>query len=219
MRFVPSSSRPVAPHHGKCDSAPTLGADPGRELWATELALHEAALRSAARYICRDDSEREDLIQDTFERALRHLGAGNPRPINMRAWLVSILRNAFIDRKRRAAVARTVFDDSTESAPTPAPDPEPPWSAVSLDDVRAALAELDEAQRVVFELHYLSRMRYDQIAGQLGIPSNTVATRLYRARKALRERLLRGLGVDGAAAEAAAPRRQPARSSGERGGR
>jgi len=114
----------------------------------------------------------------------------------MRAWLVSILRNAFIDRKRRAAVARTVFDDSSASAPEPEPEPAPLWSSVSLDDVRAALAQLDEAQRRVFELHYLSRMRYGQIASQLGIPSNTVATRLFRARKALREILLRGLAVD-----------------------
>jgi RNA polymerase sigma-70 factor (ECF subfamily) len=174
-----------------------VGADRGRELWAAELAMHEAELRSASRYICRQDSEREDLIQDTFERALRHLAAGNPKPSNMRAWLVSILRNAFIDRKRRAAVAHTVFEDSPAAAPAPEAEPEPLWSSVSLDDVRTALAELDEQQRRVFELHYLSRMRYQEIASQLGIPANTVATRLYRARKALREILLRGLAVGG----------------------
>jgi RNA polymerase sigma-70 factor (ECF subfamily) len=173
-----------------------VGADRGRELWAAELAMHEAELRAASRYICRDDSEREDLIQDTFERALRHLGAGNPRPANMRAWLVSILRNAFIDRKRRAAVAGAVFDSEPANTPAPDPDPEPVWSTVSLDDVRAALALLDEPQRVVFELHYLGKMRYDQIASRLGIPSNTVATRLFRARKALRELLLRELAKD-----------------------
>jgi RNA polymerase sigma-70 factor (ECF subfamily) len=172
-----------------------VGADRGRELWATELAMHEAELRSASRYICREDSEREDLIQDTFERALRHLGAGNPKPANMRAWLVSILRNAFIDRKRRAAVVNIVHDDSPAAMPAPEPEPEPLWSAVSLDDVRTALAELDEPQRLVFELHYLSRMRYDQISTRLGIPANTVATRLYRARKALREILLRRLAI------------------------
>ncbi len=166
--------------------------------------MHEAELRTASRYICRDDSEREDLIQDTFERALRHLGAGNPKPSNMRAWLVSILRNAFIDRKRRAAVAVMVHDDEP-AAPAPEPEPEPLWSAVSLDDVRAALDELDEPQRRVFELHYLERMRYDQIASQLGVPANTVATRLFRARKALREILLRGLGVDSSPGRRARP--------------
>jgi RNA polymerase sigma-70 factor, ECF subfamily len=174
-----------------------LGTDSGRELWAAELAKHEAELRTASRYICRNDSEREDLIQDTFERAIRHLGGGNPRPTNMRAWLISILRNAFIDRKRRAAVAGALFEDpkASANATAPEPDPEPPWSAVSLDDVQAALAQLDEAQRVAFELHYMGRMRYDQIASRLGVPANTVATRLFRARKALREILLRELAA------------------------
>jgi RNA polymerase sigma-70 factor (ECF subfamily) len=160
-------------------------------VWVTELAMHEAELRTASRFVCRDDSEREDLIQDTFERALRHLGAGNTRPSNMRAWLVSILRNAFIDRKRRAAVAGALFEDETANAAAPEPEPEPAWSAVSLDDVRAALIQLDEPQRVAFELHYLDRLRYDQIASQLGVPANTIATRLFRARKALKEILLR----------------------------
>jgi RNA polymerase sigma factor (sigma-70 family) len=175
--------------------------------------MHEAELRTASRYICRDDSEREDLIQDTFERALRHLGAGNPNPGNMRAWLVSILRNAFIDRKRRAAVAVMVHNDEPVAA-APEPEPEPVWSAVSIEDVRAALAELDEPQRRVFELHYLERMRYDQIASQLGVPANTVATRLYRARKALREILLRGLGAASSPGRAGPPMnrtRQPLR--------
>jgi RNA polymerase sigma-70 factor (ECF subfamily) len=167
-----------------------VGAD---GLWATELALHEGELRAASRYICRDDSEREDLIQDTFERALRHLGAGKPAPANMRAWLISILRNAFIDRRRRVAAAKTVYEEP-EHAAAPDPEPEPVWGAVSLEDVRAAMGLLEEQQRKVFELHYLQRMRYEQIARELGIPSNTVATRLFRARKALREILLRALG-------------------------
>jgi RNA polymerase sigma-70 factor (ECF subfamily) len=162
----------------------------GGALWA-ELLAHEAELRSAARHICRDAAEREDLIQDTFERALRFLAA-NPRPNNMCPWLISILRNAFIDRRRRAAVAKTVLDnDVAERTPDPAPDP--PWSTISLDEVRAALAELDEPQRVVFELHYLRGVRYREIVDRLGIPANTVATRLFRARKALREILQRRL--------------------------
>jgi RNA polymerase sigma-70 factor (ECF subfamily) len=172
-------------------SAPSAGE--GRALWA-ELLAHEAELRSAARHICRDAAEREDLIQDTFERALRFLAGGNPRPNNMCAWLISILRNAFIDRRRRAAVARTVLDnDVAERTPDPAPDP--PWSTISLDEVRAALAELDEPQRVVFELHYLRGARYREIVDRLGIPPNTVATRLFRARKALREILQRRLAA------------------------
>jgi RNA polymerase sigma factor (sigma-70 family) len=166
-------------------------APPGAAVWSdTELRTHEAALRAAARYICRDEGEREDLIQDAFERGLRFLSAGNPRPTNMRVWLVSILRNAFIDRRRRAAV---VFEELDADRAAPAAEPEPPpWADVSIDEVRAALAELDPGLRAAFELHYLERFRYREIAERLGIPANTVATRLFRARKALRDVLLRG---------------------------
>ena len=162
--------------------------------WSTaDLRTHEAELRAAARHICRDPMEREDLIQDTFERGLRYLRSGNPAPRNMRVWLVSILRNAFIDRTRRTAVA---FEELGEhSAPL---EHEPPaWSDVSLDEVRAALAELEPELRVPFEMHYIAQVRYREIAEQLRIPSNTVATRLLRARKLLRQILLRDRGGEG----------------------
>jgi RNA polymerase sigma factor (sigma-70 family) len=156
-----------------------------QESWRVDLAAHEDALAAAARFLCRNDQEREDLVQDTFERALRYLAAGNPRPVHLRAWLVSILRNAFIDRRRKAKVELVELVDP----PAVEPDPAPVWGAVSLDEVRAALATLDGDLRTVFELHYLDRLRYSDIATRLGIPANTIATRLYRARKLLRERL------------------------------
>lgn len=171
-----------------CEDVHTVvGEDAGRRAsLRPDLAEHEAALRGAARYICRDAGEREDLIQDTFERALRYLSAGHPDPHNPRVWLISIMRNAFIDRTRRRAIA---FEELAD-APAVEPDPEPAWGAVSLDEVRAALEQIDPDLRATFELHYLRRLRYGEIAAQLGIPANTVASRLFRARKALRTRLL-----------------------------
>jgi RNA polymerase sigma-70 factor (ECF subfamily) len=166
-----------------------VGCDLGPSPWAAELASHEPSLRAAARHICRDDGDREDLIQDTFERALKHLSAGNPRPIHMRAWLVSILRNAFIDRKRRASIPVSELMD----VPQEPPDPEPAWCSVSVDQVRVALDELPTELRTAFELHYLKRLRYSEIAVRLKIPPNTVATRLFRARRSLRDILLRQL--------------------------
>lgn len=179
-----------------CEDSIKVVAEDGLRAWRdADVAAHEAELRSAARYICREPGEREDLIQDTFERALRFLSHGNPRPTNMRVWLISIMRNAFIDRKRRTAVAFEELGDS----PAADPDPEPPWGAVSLDQVHAALGQLDRELQAVFELHYLAKQRYSEIARQLGIPANTVASRLFRARKALREILLQQLAREGAA--------------------
>jgi RNA polymerase sigma-70 factor, ECF subfamily len=169
-----------------CEQAQTM--DVERTWSEADLRIHEAELRAAARYICAGDGEQDDLIQDAFERALRFLAKGNARPVHIRPWLVSILRHAFIDRKRRTAVA---FVSIVEEPSAIEQDPQPPWSEVALADVRRAVATLEPDLRVPFEMHYFAQVRYREIAAQLRIPANTVATRLLRARKNLREILMR----------------------------
>jgi RNA polymerase sigma-70 factor (ECF subfamily) len=155
------------------------------------LAKHERVLRAAAVQLCRRAWETDDLVQDTFERALRHLAQGNPAPTHMRGWLVSILRNAFIDRVRRRAVTFEPITDQTAAEL----DPEPAWAQVSLDEIHAALTRLDGELRMVFELHYLEGLRYKVVAARLRVPENTVASRLFRARRTLRVELARSLEV------------------------
>jgi len=163
-----------------------------------DLFEHEAVLRATAAHLCRKAWETDDLVQDTFERALRFLQAGNPMPNHVRAWLVSILRNAFIDRVRRKAVT---FEPLAEGADAKAPvapeaEPEPAWAGLSLEEVRAALGEIDEDQRRVFELYHLEGLSYRDVAERMAIPQNTVASRLFRARKALQRVLAAKLGGD-----------------------
>jgi RNA polymerase sigma-70 factor, ECF subfamily len=155
------------------------------------LAAYVPALRAAARTLCRSDAECQDLVQDTLERALRYLRAKHDRVRNMRAWLITILRNVFTDRLRKHRT--TVSVDDCEA---PAPDPQPVWANVTPEDVQAACATIDPLLRKVFELRYLQEKTYREIAIELDIPVNTVGSRLYRARKALEERLLAKLGGD-----------------------
>lgn len=152
----------------------------------SELARHVPALRAAARALCRNAADCEDLVQDTLERALRHLNSDREPVRNLRHWLVKILRNAFIDRVR----GERAQGPDVEDCPNPEPVPEPPWSHVTAADVREACAAIDPDLRLVFELHYLEGLRYRAIAARLSIPENTVASRLFRARKALRAQLL-----------------------------
>jgi RNA polymerase sigma-70 factor (ECF subfamily) len=153
--------------------------------WLTD---HEPALRAAATGLCRarGGPDLDDLIQDTFERALRHFGANRPAPDNLRAWLVSIMRHVFIDRLRTAK--HNV--DCSDELPAPEAVPEPIWADVSIEEIQGALVEVEPSLRAPFELHYLRGVPYAEIAATLKIPMNTVASRLFRARKALREVLL-----------------------------
>jgi RNA polymerase sigma-70 factor, ECF subfamily len=150
------------------------------------LAQHRPALRAVAAMLCRNAAECDDMVQDTFERALRHLSGGHEPVRNMRAWLVAILRNGFVDRKRIKHATTADLDDCE----APEPDPQPAWADVNLADVRAACEEIDPDLRTVFELHYLDGLPYREIALRMDVPVNTVASRLFRARKALRDRLL-----------------------------
>jgi RNA polymerase sigma-70 factor (ECF subfamily) len=156
------------------------------------LELHRPALRAAAAALCRNAAECDDLVQETFVRALGHLKRGNEPVRNLRPWLVAILRNVFIDRVR-AEHATSEMDDY----PASEPDPQPPWADVTVTDVRATLATIDADLRAVFELHYLEGLRYREIAIRLAIPENTVASRLFRARKALRDQLLASSSEEG----------------------
>jgi RNA polymerase sigma-70 factor (ECF subfamily) len=178
----------LTPHSRVCEHAL-----PKVRRMREDLAVHEPMLRATARHLCRKAWETDDLVQDTFERALKHLEAGRPPPTQMRPWLTSILRNAFIDRIRRKAVTFETIEDPAQ----PETDAAPPWADVTIGEVRAALAKLDEHLRLAFELHYLQGLRYREVAKRLAIADNTVASRLFRARQALREELERSREAEG----------------------
>jgi len=86
---------------------------------------------------------------------------------------------------RKKVIPHEPIDDQ----PAPEIEAEPAWAALSVDDIRAGLARLDDDVRRVFELHYLDGLRYREIAQRLGMPENTVASKLFRARKLLRNQL------------------------------
>jgi RNA polymerase sigma-70 factor, ECF subfamily len=154
----------------------------GKE-WSGEIAGYRTALSNVARYICHDKDAREDLIQDTFVRALQARSAPTG---NTLSWLITILRNALIDKGRRQ---RPDLVPLAEDTPAMAPEPDPPWCDVSIENVKAVVAALPRELREPFEMHYIDGDRYKDVAAKLDIPPNTVATRLLRARKAIRKAL------------------------------
>lgn len=158
------------------------------------LSQHEAVLKTIAMRLCRDANEAKDLVQDTFERALR--ATSSQVPENPRAWLVTIMHNLFVDRcrRKRREPAMVSFGEQTDVTPFE-PEPEPEWTSISMEQLKTALASLDEGFRRVYELHCFEGASYDEIAQKLNIAKNTVGTRLVRARLKLRE-LLRALVAD-----------------------
>lgn len=153
---------------------------------AAVLREHQGALRGLAMRLAGNAADAEDLVQDALERGLRRAHE-LPADANVRAWLVTILHNLFIDQcRRRRRRPRATPAEIVEAVPAPEPTPEPSWASLSGADLRAAVARLEPEFRAVYELHALRRRSYDEIAAELGIAKATVGTRLYRARHKLR---------------------------------
>ncbi len=159
----------------------------GAAEWGRQLREHDAILRGLARRLCGSAADAGDLVQDTYERALRRRAQYVPGT-NLQAWMCTILHHLFLDRCR--ARSRGPTQAPLEELPAPEPVAEPAWAALTRDDVVAALGRLEPDFRRVYELHTLEGVPYQEIAAQLGIPKATVGTRLARARRKLRDILM-----------------------------
>ncbi|HKP55461.1 MAG TPA: sigma-70 family RNA polymerase sigma factor [Polyangiales bacterium] len=158
---------------------------------ATEEAFrHLDALYAFAFRLCHDSQQAQDLVQETFARCL-----GARRPLepdsNVKAWLFRILRNAFIDQRRRdgRSPIRAAHDPSDiEAAADRGGADLEQLRRLQAREIDAALRELPEDQRsvVLLDVEGFSELEISQV---MGCAPGTVKSRLFRARAALRERL------------------------------
>ena len=142
------------------------------------------SLRRYARSLTRDSAEAEDLVHDALVRAYERRGTFRSGG-NLRAWLLSIVHNAFIDglRSRKSEAARVEQDGYLADASTQAPQEH----SVRLAQVREAFFKLPDEQRSALHLVAIEGLTYSQAAEASGVPLGTLMSRIGRARAALRE--------------------------------
>jgi RNA polymerase sigma-70 factor (ECF subfamily) len=155
-------------------------------------------LYNFAHWLTQDRAEAEDLVQETYAKALRGFSSFQAGT-NFRAWIYRILRNSFLNSK--TGLKTTVaFDEEEHETASDSPNPESLLIEQAKGEmVRHALAELPIPFREVLLLCEIEEMSYEEIAQTLAIPPGTVMSRLFRARKALRRLLQKELhgGRDG----------------------
>jgi RNA polymerase sigma-70 factor, ECF subfamily len=143
-------------------------------------------LYNFARWLTQDAAEADDLVQETYAKALRGFSSFQPGT-NFRAWMFRILRNSFLS-SRTGLKATLPFDEENESAQ--AADTATPETVLieqaNREMVQKALEELPVHFREILLLCEVEEMSYQEIAETLGVPSGTVMSRLSRARQALR---------------------------------
>jgi RNA polymerase sigma-70 factor (ECF subfamily) len=164
---------------------------------------HLEGLYSYAMVLSRNHAEAEDLVQETYVRAIQALGrlrAGS----NMKGWLFTILRNIWLNQLRRRrngpqVVEIEVEDGIANNIAEPSKDSYDLYvSKVQAEQVRAAIQELPVEFREVILLREYEDLSYLEIASVLDCPVGTVMSRLGRARAKLRALLsetLKGSGL------------------------
>jgi len=157
---------------------------------------HMDAAYTLARYLTRDPSAAEDIVQEAFLRAYRSFD--DWRGEAPKAWLLAIVRNCFLSSVTSAAARASAqpLDDWTDDLPGALIDQRNP-EALLADKSEAAMLrrtieQLPEPFRETLVLRELEELSYKDIAAIAQVPIGTVMSRLARARQMLAELLLPG---------------------------
>ena len=149
------------------------------------------SLYNVAMWLSRNPADAEDLVQETFLKALRGYASFEPGS-NFKAWIFRILRNSYLTSRAGLAARRTVaLEDELDTAhPEAAIERQTPeLNLLTLSDKAAIQAAMEQLAPPLLEVVLLcdvEEMKYREIASVLEIPIGTVMSRIARARTALR---------------------------------
>ena len=193
-------------------SSPPIAAVSERELIGRAKARDEAAVRAIvkannrrlvrmARGILRNDAEAEDVVQETYIRALTHLD-GFRGDSSLSTWLSRIAMNDAMGRlrdKRPSLDWDSISENRLEAEIIPFPaassDPEKSMAQRQIQEVvEHAIDQLPEAFRLVFIARVMEEMTVEETAELLSLKPETVKTRLHRARALLRQNVEKEIG-------------------------
>lgn len=151
----------------------------------TLVASYDRLLYRYAYWLCKDASAAEDLVQETFLKALGALEQLQSEKAAV-SWLLTILRREYYRVSASRDARDTLALDAIGELASPA--------SVKIDEmsVRSAIMALPTSLREPLILRLLQDLSITEIAGILGISAASATTRLFRARRAIRQRLLEG---------------------------
>ena len=171
----------------------------GRDADALEeiYRLYARRVFGLCRYMLDSVESAEDASSEVFLKMQRSLQSYDGS-IPFLSWLLRVAANQCIDVLRRGQrIRKLIVDVQDESAVTDAAssEPSPLRAVISTEErahVRDCIARLPQSYRVPLVLRYYGELGYDEIARQLGLQRNHVATLIFRAKQELRRKLARG---------------------------
>lgn len=162
---------------------------------------YERYVGTLALSVVRNREDAFDVSQESFLKAWHHISEFDGK-CSFSSWLYRITKNTAYDHlrssKRRASVPLETTDDDGETASLDIPDENestrPESAALKREEKKVlydAIESLEDEHREIILMRDIGEMTYDEIAKRLDLELGTVKSRLFRARKALREELLR----------------------------
>jgi RNA polymerase sigma factor (sigma-70 family) len=156
------------------------------------------SLYNFSRWLAQNSNDAEDLVQETYLKALRSFASFQPGT-NFRAWMFRILRNTFLSSRTKFERRMTEALDPEEDGPEPAVETETPETILinrrNSQLLQRAIDDLPVHYREALLLCEVEEMSYQEIAEILSIPIGTIMSRLARARKAVRQSLCSAPGA------------------------
>lgn len=152
-------------------------------------------LHSFAYNLTKNMEDAKDLYQETAFRALSNREKFQPGT-NFKAWMFTIMKNIFINNYRKKVKANTILDttdnqyylNSGSHATGNAAE-----GSILLKELNTMLASLDDSIRVPFLMHF-EGFKYQEIADELELPLGTVKSRIFFARKELKDKIMSNYG-------------------------
>lgn len=145
-------------------------------------------LARQAQILTKDRDEALDLLQETLYKALKYKWR-YANEVNLGGWVYTIMRNTFLNQKKRECLVRfRSLDETPHLVNSVRYSQENATADINRKDIEKAIALLPESIRKPFVMS-VSGFQYDEIALEMGIPMGTVKSRIFRAREVLSESL------------------------------
>lgn len=141
-------------------------------------------------HLTKNEDEAQDLLQETAYKAFKYRSMYQPHT-NLRAWLMTIMRNTFINDYRQKKRRQTLNDQTPNNFFLNSGDRvvvNLGESEITIKEVTRLIDSLEDWMKIPFLMHYQG-YKYDEIATELDIPLGTVKSRIFFARKKLQESL------------------------------
>ena len=144
-------------------------------------------MESFAYHLTKNFEDAKDLYQETAFRAMSNRDKFRPGT-NFKAWLLTIMKNIFINNYRKKVKKKTIIDSTdnlyyiNSGSNTISNGAE---RNILMDELQAMIDSLDESLKVPFTMHY-EGFKYQEIADELELPLGTVKSRIFFARKELK---------------------------------